>query len=96
VDVPPEQESIVAVVGLWHLGVVITACLADAGFSVVGFDPDPVVVAGLNEGRPPVDEPGLAELLRDMRNAGRLTFATPSTEAIGGRRRDLDRVRHTG
>ena len=73
---PGEQESTIAVVGLWHLGVVIAACLAEAGFTVVGVDPDPEVVAGLNGDRPPVDEPGLTELLRDMRNAGRLTFAT--------------------
>ena len=70
-------------VGLWHLGVVIAACLAEAGFTVVGVDPDPEVVAGLNENRPPVDEPGLTELLREMRNAGRLTFATGSAEAVG-------------
>lgn len=80
---PRQQESKIAVVGLWHLGVVIAACLAEAGFSVIGLDPDAEVAAGLSEDRPPVDEPGLAELLRDMRNAGRLTFATPSADAIG-------------
>ena len=67
---PGEQESTIAVVGLWHLGVVIAACLAEAGFTVVGVDPDPEVVAGLNGDRPPVDEPGLTELLRDMRERG--------------------------
>ena len=81
---PEEQDSTIAVVGLWHLGVVIAGCLAEAGFTVVGVDPDPEIVARLNEDRPPVDEPGLADLLRDMRNAGRLTFATCSAEAIGG------------
>ena len=80
---PQEQESSIAVVGLWHLGVVIAACLAEAGFTVVGVDPDPKVVAGLNEDRPPVDEPGLAELLREMRGAGRLAFAAVSPEAVG-------------
>jgi UDPglucose 6-dehydrogenase len=82
--VPEEQDSTIAVVGLWHLGVVIAGCLAEAGFTVVGVDPDPEVVASLNEDRPPVDEPGLADLLRDMRDAGRLTFATPSAGAITG------------
>lgn len=79
---PSERESTIAVVGLWHLGVVIAACLAEAGFTVVGVDPDPEVVAGLNQDRPPVDEPGLAGLLREMRTAGRLTFATGSAEAV--------------
>ena len=80
---PGEQDSTIAVVGLWHLGVVIAACLAEAGFTIVGVDPDPQVVAGLNEDRPPVDEPGLAELVREMRNAGRLTFATSFAETVG-------------
>src|SRR5438270_257119 len=80
---PSERESTIAVVGLWHLGVVIAACLAEAGFAVVGVDPDPDVVAGLNLGRPPVEEPGLTDLLRDMRAAGRLSFATPSADALG-------------
>jgi UDPglucose 6-dehydrogenase len=83
VAVPGEQESRIAVVGLWHLGVVVAACLAEAGFAVVGVDPDPDVVAGLDADRPPVDEPGLTELLRDMRVAGRLTFATASADAVG-------------
>ena len=80
---PAEQESTIAVVGLWHLGVVIAACLAEAGFIVVGVDPDPEVVAGLNGDRAPVEEPGLSELLRAMREAGRLTFATASAGAVG-------------
>ena len=83
---PGEKDSTIAVVGLWHLGVVIAACLAEAGFTVVGVDPDPEVVAGLNRDRLPVEEPGLTELLRDMRNAGRLTFATASAEAVGAAR----------
>src|SRR4051794_23881753 len=78
-----EQESTIAVVGLWHLGAVIAACLAEVGFTVVGVDPDPEVVANLKVDRPPVEEPGLTELLRDMRTAGRLTFAEATAEAIG-------------
>jgi UDPglucose 6-dehydrogenase len=83
VDVPREQESTIAVVGLWHLGAVIAACLAEAGFTVVGVDPDPEVVADLNEDRPPVEEPGLTKLLHDMRTVGRLTFAEATAEALG-------------
>jgi UDPglucose 6-dehydrogenase len=82
VDVLGEKDSTIAVVGLWHLGVVIAACLAEAGFTVVGVDPDPDVVASLSRDRLPVEEPGLTELSRDMRNVGRLTFATDSAEAV--------------
>jgi UDPglucose 6-dehydrogenase len=41
------------------------------------------VVRGLNEDHPPVDEPGMTELMREMRDAGRLSFATPSAPVVG-------------
>jgi UDPglucose 6-dehydrogenase len=66
------RDEPIGVVGLWHLGSVTAASLADAGNSVVGIDPDPLVVEGLLAGRPPVSEPGLRELL--ARNASRLDF----------------------
>jgi UDPglucose 6-dehydrogenase len=74
--------SPIAVVGLWHLGVVIAACLAAEGFDVVGVDPDEAVIARLNDDHPPVDEPGLVELLRSGRATGRLTFAAPAPAAL--------------
>ena len=66
----------IAVVGLWHLGAVTAACLAEAGFEVVGLDQDAAVVAELSQGRPPIAEPGLAELTREQIDAGRLRFTT--------------------
>ncbi len=66
----------VAVVGLWHLGTVTAACLAEAGHDVVGVDPDAGVVSGLQAGRLPVAEPGLAELTAKHVASGRLRFAT--------------------
>jgi UDPglucose 6-dehydrogenase len=70
----PERSSTIGVLGLWHLGSVTAACLAVAGNGVLGVDPDPGIVDGLAGGRPPVYEPGLAELL--ARGAARLRFAT--------------------
>lgn len=66
----------VAVAGLWHLGTVTAACLAEAGHDVVGVDPDEAVVGGLQAGQLPVAEPGLAELTARHVAAGRLRFAT--------------------
>ena len=74
----------VAVVGLWHLGTTITACLAEAGFAVVATDPDPEIVARLGAGRLPVDEPGLADLVRSGRESGRLTVDADGARAVGG------------
>jgi len=71
----------IGVIGLWHLGSVTAACLAEAGHEVIAVDPDPAVVAALADGRPPVSEPGLAELL--ARNAARLRFTTEPRELAG-------------
>ncbi len=70
--VETNRSGPIAVVGLWHLGSVIAACLADAGSDIIGIDPDSAVVAGLSEGHPPVSEPGLEELM--LRNASRMEF----------------------
>jgi UDPglucose 6-dehydrogenase len=72
----------VVVYGLWHLGCVTAACLAEAGFRVVGLDPDEVVVRDLQEGRPPLHEPGLAELTAAGLASGRLSFTTSPAEAL--------------
>ena len=74
----------VAVVGLWHLGSVTAACLASAGHSVTGLDPDPQVVANLKLGKPPLFEPGLEELVKSGLSAGRLSFSTHAAEAVPG------------
>jgi UDPglucose 6-dehydrogenase len=74
----------IGVVGLWHLGSVTAACLADAGNHVIAVDPDPAVIEGLLASRPPVSEPGLGELLE--RNASRLDF-TCEADALAGARR---------
>ena len=70
----------VAVLGLWHLGTVTAACVAGAGFSTIGVDDDPQVVAKLNAGEPPLYEPGLAELVRQGLASGRLSFTADPTK----------------
>lgn len=53
----------VGVVGLSHLGIVTSACLAADGIPVTAVDSDPALVAMLGAGRPPIHEPGLDRLL---------------------------------
>jgi len=72
----------VSVLGLWHLGSVMAACLAEAGHSVTGFEPDAVAVEALASGQPPVAEPGLAALLARGLAAGRLRFVADPAEAL--------------
>jgi UDPglucose 6-dehydrogenase len=72
----------ICVAGLWHLGVVTAACVAAAGHRVVAFDEDESVVAGLTRGVPPVDEPGLAELVQQQLAAGSLSFTDQREQAV--------------
>ena len=74
----------VTVFGLWHLGCVTAACTAAADNHVVGLDLDEKVVAGLRSGTPPINEPGLAELISSEQKAGRLSFTTGPAEALKG------------
>lgn len=55
----------VAVVGLWHLGCVTAACLAQHGHSVLAYDPDKKLVTDLQKGKSPIFEPELDELLSE-------------------------------
>lgn len=66
----------VAVVGLWHLGTVVAACLASAGYSVIGFDENVETIGGLREFRLPVFEPGLEELVRRGIASGTLQLSS--------------------
>ncbi|MCS6866091.1 MAG: nucleotide sugar dehydrogenase [Gemmataceae bacterium] len=72
----------VTVYGLWHLGSVTAACLAEGGHEVIGLDPQPQTVANLVANKPPVDEPGLAALIAQQQSAGRLRFTSHAAEAI--------------
>ncbi len=53
----------IGVVGLSHLGIVASACLAAAGHDVLAVDGDRALVEALAAGRAPVFEPGLDALL---------------------------------
>ncbi len=64
----------IGVVGLWHLGSVYAAGLAELGHQVVGFDSDGSVVKKFAKGILPVSEEGLSQLTLKNIKAGRLEF----------------------
>lgn len=74
----------VCVIGIWHLGSVYSACLAELGYTVVGIDKDASVVQSLNEGIPPVFEPELEELMLKKINSGKLKYTTDLRDALNG------------
>ena len=55
----------VSIVGSGYVGTTVAACLAEAGHDVDTIDIDEDVVAALNDGRSPIHEPGLDELVAE-------------------------------
>ncbi|HEV3478784.1 MAG TPA: UDP-glucose/GDP-mannose dehydrogenase family protein [Gaiellaceae bacterium] len=68
--------------GAGWVGLVTGACFADLGYAVVVRDIVPERIHALNEGRIPIHEPGLPELVQ--RNRERLRFTTDAAEAASG------------
>ncbi len=72
----------VAVIGLGYVGCVSAACLAHSGHTVTGVDRDQHKVNSVLQGDAPFYEPGLAELVRQGRAAGRLSATTSLEEGL--------------
>ena len=72
----------VSVFGLGYVGSVSAASFAADGHTVIGVDVNPDKVASLNEGRSPIVEKGLDELIRDNAANGRLRATTHTAEAV--------------
>ncbi len=72
----------VSVFGLGYVGSVSAASFAADGHDVIGVDVNPVKVAAINEGRSPIVEPGLDELLKQAVAAKRLRATTSTEDAV--------------
>src|SRR5438105_4033492 len=72
----------IAVVGTGYVGLVAGVCFADSGHAVVCVDIDEEKIAALRQGRSPIYEPGLDELLRKNIAAERIAFSTRLAEAV--------------
>ena len=70
----------IAVLGLWHLGSVTSACCAKH-FEVTGLDFDEAVIGNLQQGKAPLFEPGLNELLGAGLQKKSLRFSTDAATA---------------
>ncbi len=66
----------ICVVGIGYVGLVTSACLAEAGSKVVCVDNDSGKIADLKKGTIPIYEPGLAEMVKRNEKLGRLEFTT--------------------
>jgi UDPglucose 6-dehydrogenase len=72
----------VCVVGTGYVGLVAGTCFAECGNDVIGIDVDERKLALLREGRSPIYEPGLEELLRRNQKEGRLSFSNDLDAAV--------------
>ena len=74
----------VSVFGLGYVGCVSAASFAADGHRVTGVDVNPEKVAAINEGRSPIVEPGLSELIEECARDGRLRATTDTADAVAG------------
>jgi UDPglucose 6-dehydrogenase len=72
----------IAMIGSSYVGLVSGACLADFGHRVSCVDKDGAKIDALKQGRIPIFEPGLDQVVADNVKAGRLSFTTDLKEGV--------------
>jgi UDPglucose 6-dehydrogenase len=72
----------IAVIGTGYVGLVSGTCFADSGNEVTCVDIDATKIENLQQGRLPIYEPGLSELVHRNSAAGRLHFTTNLASAV--------------
>jgi UDPglucose 6-dehydrogenase len=60
-----KKNKEIGVLGLWHLGSVYSACLAELGFHVTAWDFDSKIIKNLNKSIPPIEEPLLKKTIKE-------------------------------
>ena len=76
------MSKICVIGGGGYVGLTTGACFADLGNEVVCVDIDEVKVAGLKEGKLPIYEPGLQEMVERNAKVERLQFTTSYAEGL--------------
>lgn len=72
----------IAVVGTGYVGLTTGACLSHLGHHVICADVDSEKIAKLQDGKIPIVELGLSELVREGITSGRLSFVVGSADAV--------------
>lgn len=72
----------ISVFGLGYVGAVTSGCLSQIGHQIIGVDVHEPKVRAFNEGRSPIVEPELDEMLKAASQNGRLRATTDAAEAV--------------
>jgi len=76
----------IAMIGTGYVGLVTGTCFAESGNDVVCVDIDQAKIDGLKQGKIPIYEPGLTELVLRNSENGQLTFTTDIADAVANSR----------
>lgn len=74
----------ICVIGTGYVGLVTGTCFSDLGNRVVCVDISAEKIAMLNDGKMPIYEPGLEEMVERNVRSGRLSFSTSYEEGLDG------------
>lgn len=74
----------ISIFGLGYVGAVSLACLARDGHQVIGVDIDATKLRLIGEGKTPVIEEGMVELMQRVAASGRVSVTTDAEEAVLG------------
>ncbi|MER2095444.1 MAG: UDP-glucose/GDP-mannose dehydrogenase family protein [Pseudomonas qingdaonensis] len=72
----------ISIFGLGYVGAVCAGCLSARGHNVVGVDISPAKIDMINQGKSPIVEPGLEQLLQQAVQQGRLYGTTDVQRAV--------------
>ena len=72
----------ITIFGSGYVGLVTGACLAEVGNDVLCVDVDPRKIELLQQGKLPIFEPGLEDLVRRNADSGRLSFTTEIAQGV--------------
>ena len=72
----------ISIFGLGYVGAVSVACLARDGHKVIGVDVDESKLALIREGKTPVVEEGMVELMAKVAASGNVTVTTDAGQAL--------------